>query len=156
MRWILAETFATKAVVQKGLGYEVEYRPVNPNEMAIRAMLTKEPRDGGLIGRLPRLEIEQPQAPVMPPEPEPSFLPDDHPEVIASRRAAARYSNQNERTALESARGAEKSAEFARRQAAAAAGEKFGETQVAEPQIVESYPVFAPPQETPPPAESRE
>jgi hypothetical protein len=146
LRWILAETFAEKRVVRKLSRYEVEYRPLNPNEMAVRALLRADPRDGGLITRLPPLNVEQPQAPVAPPEPR---LPDDHPETIASRRTQARYTNADARRELESARGREVSERYARQQQQAAT-----ETQVAEPQVVESYSVFAPPEETPPPAEN--
>jgi hypothetical protein len=140
LRWIVEATFVTKHVVRKlpGLGHEVELRPVNPNEMSIRAMLTKEPREGGLISRLPVLNVETQgfAAPAAPVEKEiaSSPLPEVQAELLAGARTSARYANAAERTRLEAQRGAEVSARHAARQVKA-------ET----PAVVEeSYPVYPP------------
>jgi hypothetical protein len=46
--------FVTKGLRNVGPVLEVEYRPVEANEMAIRIMLREPAEKGGLIGRLPR------------------------------------------------------------------------------------------------------
>jgi hypothetical protein len=120
LRWILQETFVAKRVVRKlpGLNNEVEYRPVQPSELAVRALLTKDAREGGLLGCLPVLQIETLGfAAAAPVEKEiTSNLPDDHPEVLASRRTTARYADSDKRTRLEAQRGAEVSARHAAQQ----------------------------------------
>jgi hypothetical protein len=144
LRTIVESLFATKSVVQREGRLEVNYPPVSPSEMSIRAMLTKEPRDGGLIGRLPILQIEQLR--VAQPEtvapPEPVFIPGsrEEAEYLTSKRVAARYANPGARTELESQRGAEVSARYARQQQQAAAATE-------PPIVVESYPIYAPPVE---------
>jgi hypothetical protein len=129
MRWIIAETFVEKHVIRKlpGLNYVVEFRPVNPSELAVRALLRADQRDGGLTGKLPMLEVETQgfAAPVAAPPAAPG-LPDDHPEVLAGRRTQARYANTGAQTELEKARGAEMVAKYQGQRAAA---------------IEESYPV---------------
>jgi hypothetical protein len=136
LRWLVEELFVEKYTVRTvGGQYQVEYRPVRPSEAAIRTMLTAEAKYGGLIGKLPPLTVE----PQMSVAPEPaSVLPDDHPEILASRRTQARFANPDARRDLESARGREVSARYARQQQQAAA-------EPIETQVVESYPVFAPP-----------
>ena len=49
LRWIISETFVTKHVVRKlpGLKHEVEYRPVQPSELAVRALLRAPANEGG-------------------------------------------------------------------------------------------------------------
>jgi hypothetical protein len=143
LRMIIEELFVTKHVVRKGLRHEVEYQPVRPNEMAVRALLRAEPRDGGLIGRLPRLEVEQPQVQA-PPEPAPVFMQPgsrEEAEFLAGQRGYQRLANTDARTELESRRGREVSERYAnqRRQAAATAGTPV------ETVVVESYPIYAPP-----------
>jgi hypothetical protein len=111
LRWIIQETFVEKRVVRKlpGLKYVVEYRPVNPSELAVRALLRADPMDGGLAGVLPVLNVEQGFATAAAPVEKEitSLLPDDHPEVLASRRTSARYADAAERTRLEGQRGAQ-------------------------------------------------
>jgi hypothetical protein len=108
LRWLIEATFVTKHVVRKllGLKHEVELRPVNPSEQAVRAMLTKEPREGGLSGRLPVLQVEEPRLTAAPAAPEaPKFEP--HPvEQAAGRAVVARHANSAERTKLETEQGA--------------------------------------------------
>jgi hypothetical protein len=110
LRWIIEATFVEKVVARKLLGsrHEVEYRPVNPSEQAVRALLRAEAKEGGLLGQLPVLRVEEPQltaAPVTAPE-APKFEP--HPvEQAAGARQVARYANAGARLELEKARGAE-------------------------------------------------
>jgi hypothetical protein len=49
LRWIISETFVEKHVIRKlpGLKYEVEYRPVQPSELAVRALLRAPANEGG-------------------------------------------------------------------------------------------------------------
>jgi hypothetical protein len=114
---------------------------MSPSEMAVRALQTKEPRDGGLLGRLPVLQVEQPQMP-MPPEPAPVFEPGSQleAEYLAGQRGYARVMNTSERTALEIQRGREVSERYAKQQQQQTAAEAPIETVV-----VESYPIYAPP-----------
>jgi hypothetical protein len=138
LRWLIEASFVEKVVTRTlpGLKHEVEFRPLNPSEMAMRALLRAEPREGGLIGLLPVLNVETQgfAAPVTPVEKETasSPLPDDHPEVLASQRTTARYADAAARTELEKARGAERVAYYEGRQAP--------ET----PIVDESYPAYLP------------
>ena len=72
--------------------------------MAIRQMLTGEPRNGGLIAKLPKLEVEAPRqeaAPVAVPEPTFMHGSKEEAEYMASKRAAPRFANPEERRRLE-------------------------------------------------------
>jgi hypothetical protein len=145
LRVILESLFATKAVVRKlpGLKYEVEYRPINPSEAAVRALLRADQRDGGLLGRLPVLVVEtQGFAALSLAPPAAPGLPDDHPEVLASRRTQTRYADSDARRELEIARGREVGERYRLRQQAAAVDPSTKPQEL----IVEKYPVFAPPE----------
>ena len=152
LRWIISETFVTKHVVRKlpGLKCEVEHRPVYPSEMAVRALLTKEPNEGGLRGKLPVLEVETQgfTAPAAPEPPAALGLPDDPPEILAGRRTAARYADSDKKRELEMKRGAEVVERYRRGQQVAPA--------VQPP--AEDHPVFIENQEPPAhvPAEAKD
>jgi hypothetical protein len=137
LRMILESLFVTKHVVRKGLKYEVEFRPIQAGELAVRSLLTKDPKDGGLAGLLPVLNVETQgfAAPVAAAEKEitSSPLPEVQAEILAGRRTAARYADAGARTELEKARGAEMVRNYQGQRAAAVA-----------PPIEESIPVFAP------------
>jgi hypothetical protein len=134
LRTIVESLFVTKHIVRKGLRHEVEYRPANPSEAAVRALLRADQSDGGLLGRLPPLVVEEPQAAVeeKPQEVMSSPLPEVQAEFEAGRRTAARYADSAERTRLEAQRGAEVSARYAARQAAVDPS-----TRAQEPPVVE-------------------
>jgi hypothetical protein len=138
LRWLIEASFVQKHVVRKlpGLGHEVELRPVNSNEMSIRAMLTKEPREGGLIGRLPVLQIEMPQLEVAAPQKQPLIVETAPAEHAAGRAAVARHANSDERRRLEIERGAQVVERY--RQGRQAAVEPS--TRAQEP-VEESYPI---------------
>jgi hypothetical protein len=138
LRWICQESFCTKQAVQKimvtgAVGYVIEHRPVQPSEMAIRTMLTKGPKEGGLIGRLPPLKIEESRHEAAPPTAEPTPVLDERGqlEYAAGQRALARFANPEARTQLEMARGAEVLAKYQNQRAAV------------EPPVVEEHQVFA-------------
>jgi hypothetical protein len=62
LAWILDAYFVTVHAVQRGARLEVGYRGVVFNEMVLGHMLREEEtKRGGLLGRLPKLVIEQPQ-----------------------------------------------------------------------------------------------
>jgi hypothetical protein len=134
LRWLIEATFVEKRVVRTllGLRHEVELRPVSPSEMAVRAMLTKEPREGGLIGRVPVLQVETPQREVAPP-PEKPLMVLNPAELEAGRRQVERYTAyaSDERRRLEMERGAQ-------------VVERHSQGRQAvreEPPVVESYPI---------------
>jgi hypothetical protein len=138
MRWILTETFVTKHVVRKllGLRYEVDYRAVNPSEMAVRALLRADSRDGGLIGYLPVLNIEEPLRAPVPPEKQlatSSPLPEIQRELDAGARQVARRSDASRREE-ELKRGAEVVEKYRRGRQVA----------VETAPVVEEYPIHAP------------
>jgi hypothetical protein len=142
LRWIIAETFAEKHVIRKlpGLNYEVKLRPVQPSELAVRALLTKDPKDGGLAGLLPRLEVETQgfAAPVTAPEPKPiETNPVEH---AAGLAAIARHASSAERTRLEVEQGRRVSERHRLGQQAA----------VQEAPAVEEYPALVEGQQPPP------
>jgi hypothetical protein len=141
LRWLIEATFMEKHVVRTfpGLRHEVEYRPVNPSEMAVRALLTKEPRDGGLVGVLPPLVIERPQVLAREEKPEvaTSNLPEVQVELTAGAAQVARHGNTAERTRLEGQRGAEVVARNEGRQAVV-------DPSAREPIAEESYPAYLP------------
>jgi hypothetical protein len=135
LRWLIEATFVEKRVVQTlpGLRHEVELRPVSPSEMAVRAMLTKEPREGGLIGRLPVLQVEtQGFAVAAPAAARQSAMMGDSVECARGAEVVARRANAGARLELEKARGAEVVARYQGRPAAV------------ETPVEESIPVFAP------------
>jgi hypothetical protein len=61
LREILRANFATKHIVNAATGLEVAFRPVEVSELVIRTLLTAPPRDGGLIGRVPMVQMEAPR-----------------------------------------------------------------------------------------------
>jgi hypothetical protein len=146
LRTILESLFATKAVVRKigvtgRFEHVVELKPIQPSELAVRALLTKEPKDGGLAGLLPVLQIETQgfaTAPVAPAEKPPiETNPVEH---AAGRAAVARHAASAERTRLEIARGAE-----------VVERHRQGRQTAVEPTpLVEEYPVFIEGQQPPP------
>jgi hypothetical protein len=133
LRWTLEGYFVTPHLVQREGRLELEYRGVRPNEMVARSMLTAEPKQGGLLGKLPRLEIEQPRQQAAPPaEPRPVVM-DGSKEAVERARGQevlARFTNPEERTRLEMARGAEVLAKYQSQRAAV------------ETPAVEEHPVF--------------
>jgi hypothetical protein len=138
LRWILAASFVTKHVMNTGTAWrpvlKVEHREVNPSETAVRAMLTKDAREGGLRGRLPRLQIETPRQEAAPVEEPTPVVMDGSKEALeyaAGRKTAARFASNAEQTRLEMAQGAAVSARYAGRQAP-----------VETPVIEEVHPVF--------------
>jgi hypothetical protein len=131
LRWIIEASFVQKCTVRKilatgAIGHEIEFRPIRPSEMAVRTMLTKEPKYGGLLGRLPPLEIEEPRQEVAP-----AIAPiamdgsKEAVELARGKQVLARFANPDERRELELARGAEILARFANRQQAPAAEESI-------------------------------
>jgi hypothetical protein len=121
---ILAEAIRSN-LVRKGLRnvgtveaprWEREFKPVEVNEMVLRLLLQDERH--GLIGRLPVVRIED----AMPREPQVETaeaaapgLPDDHPEMVAGRRAAAKHADVgNERRRQEFEAGKRRLAAFAK------------------------------------------
>jgi hypothetical protein len=68
--------------VERGGKWWIEYRPVTPTELTVRNLIRES-----LPKRAPIVQAE-----TAPPAPEPTpMLPDDHPEVVAGRRALARH-----------------------------------------------------------------
>jgi hypothetical protein len=82
----------------------IEYRPVVPTELTIRNLIRES---------LPkRVTVVQPEAAPRPAEPV-AMLPDDHPEVVAGRRAQARHAAiGNEQLRAEIEAGQRRSAQF--------------------------------------------
>jgi hypothetical protein len=137
--WVLESYFATAHVVQRGGRLEVEYRGVVANEMVLGHMLREEEtKRGGLLGLLPRLVIERPQAAAEEkPQEATSNLPEVQRELEAGARQLARQGNSADRTRLEAARGAEVVARNEGRQAAV-------DPSAREPIVEESYPAYLP------------
>jgi hypothetical protein len=61
LRAILRANFATKHIVNTATGLNVEYRPVEVSELVVRTLLTAPARDGGLLERVPAVQMEAPQ-----------------------------------------------------------------------------------------------
>jgi hypothetical protein len=121
LRWTLEGYFATPHLVERGGRLELEYRGVQPNELVTRAMLTAEPKQGGLLGKLPRLEIERPQQAMAAPVVEQAPVRDERGqlEFEGSQRALARFANPEQRRELEMRKGAERVEWHRQRQQAA-------------------------------------
>jgi hypothetical protein len=105
LRAILRANFASKHIVNVATGLEVEFRPVEPGELVIRTLLTAAPQDGGLLGRLPKVIVERPQADHTSAPEEVGVVPDSV-EAEAGRRALARHDGRSERLKEEMEAGA--------------------------------------------------
>jgi hypothetical protein len=121
LAWVLDGYFATPHIVERAGRLEVEYRGVVVNEMVLGHMLREEEtKRGGLLGRLPRLVIEQPQVMAVEETPQEasSVLPEARAEMLAGARQVARHANAGAQRELEMRRGAEVVARHAGRQIA--------------------------------------
>jgi hypothetical protein len=104
MRKVLRENFVTKQLrIAAGGAVEKAYTPVEASEGVIRQMLTAPPKEGGLLGRLPQVQVTAAPQEVAEPQ---VLLPDDHPEVVAGRRAAARHAGMGTQQEMEAGRAA--------------------------------------------------
>jgi hypothetical protein len=104
LREVIRENFVTKQLrIAADGAVEKSYAPVEPAETAIRQMLTAPVKEGGLIGRLPPVQVTT--APQVAAEPQ-AGLPDDHPETIAGRRALARHAGIGTHQEIEAGRAA--------------------------------------------------
>jgi hypothetical protein len=95
----------TEMPVERDGKWIVERRPFVPDELMVRNLIRES---------LPkRAPIVQPEAAPIPAEP-PVTLPDDHPDLVAGRRALARYAGgaSGERTRQEIERGQQRLKEF--------------------------------------------
>jgi hypothetical protein len=61
LREIIRTNFVSKCIVNTATGVGIEYRPVEVGELVIRTLLTAPVRDGGLVGRVPMVQMEAPR-----------------------------------------------------------------------------------------------
>jgi hypothetical protein len=108
LRKVLRENFVTKHLVMAGAGLGIEYRPVEVGELTIRNLLTAPPNQGGLLGRVPPLEIKDLRQEAAPVEPQAtSPFPEIQAELESGAQQNARHAGgaSGERTRLEVERG---------------------------------------------------
>jgi hypothetical protein len=110
LREILRTNFATKHLVAAGAGLSVEYRPIEVSELVIRTLLTAPVQDGGLLGRVPPVQMEAPRQVVEEAAP---VVPSNPVEHAAGKAALAKHAGAGgERTRGEIERGQQRLAQL--------------------------------------------
>jgi hypothetical protein len=115
LRAIIRANFVGKCLVTTGTVLGVEFHPIEVSELVVWTLLTASPNEGGLLGRVPPVQVEAPRQSAEPAESPGQVVrsPETEIEIASGQKAAVKHAVAGgERLKLEVEQGQRRSAQF--------------------------------------------